>query len=124
MLRPMKLEAMYMPAWTDSVFDAKCKLLRGVWRVDAYGVQRVETMRMRYVLYDPAWARFGVLSDQDKKTMLFAVKFGEALDDERAVRFAASKYSFASILLGCVRRRVVSERVFWEVVRVRPEWFY
>jgi hypothetical protein len=86
-------------------------------------VQRVDT-RMRFVYYDPVMAQFLVRVDQLKSNMVIGVKWGEALDGESAVRIVATKYGFASILLGCVRRRVVSERVFWEVARVKPEWFY
>jgi len=119
----MKLEAMYLPAVTDTVFEAKLKLLRGVWRVDCYGVRRVGT-RMRFVYYDPVWARFAVLEDQLKQHMVIGVKWGEAIDGDAAVRTVATKYGFATLLLGCVRRRLVSERQFWWYVKVRPEWFY
>lgn len=76
----MKLEAPFLPVMTDSLFDAKCKLLRGVWKIDTYSVQRSHTM-MRFIFYDPASCRFDVRFDQ-RSEMVIGVKWGEELDGE------------------------------------------
>lgn len=117
----MKLDAIYLPAMTDSVFEAKCKLLRGVFAIDTYPVQRTHTM-MRFIYYDAAWCRFDVRFDQGSG-MVVGVKWGEAIDSERAVQIVATKYSFAGIAIGCVRRKLIIERQFWAYAKGRAEWF-
>ncbi|WP_345985738.1 hypothetical protein WCX49_01095 [Sulfurimonas sp. HSL-1656] len=117
----MKLDAQYLPALTDDVFDAKRKLLRGVFWFDMYYVRPVDT-QFRYIYFDKNRCQFTVLPFQ-KEGVLIGVKWGERVDIDAAINAAATKYNFTMIILGCIRRRMLGERIFWYYVYARPEWF-
>ncbi|WP_345969605.1 hypothetical protein WCX72_09780 [Sulfurimonas sp. HSL1-6] len=117
----MKLEGDDLPLLGDDVLTAKLRLLRGVWRVDTYGVP-VRHNRMRYVYFDPDGCRF-YISEHQRERMLAGVRWGDAPDGEAAVMAVATRYSLTVIMVGALRRRLLGERTFLRYVHRRPDWF-